>query len=206
MTITTILSKESGPLGSVRTLWAELGTNRRAQAGLLIVGILLAGYGLVALHGASARLAAGYDRDYARLQRIAGIAQEREWPERAAASASLLTAFEQRLWAAESAGVAQANLQGWISGVGREIGMPMFDIRVQTAKPKGLPPDLLQITATITGQPSETAVIALLERIEQAPHLTVVSRLHVRQQPDPLLELVLVAYARIGPSGQGGAK
>ena len=61
-----------------------------------------------------------------------------------------------------------------------------------------LPPDLRQITATITAQPSEAVLIALLERIEQAPHLIVVDRLNVRQQPDPSLEMVLVAYARIG--------
>ena len=62
-----------------------------------------------------------------------------------------------------------------------------------------MPPDLRQITATITAQPSEAALIALLEHVERAPHLIVIDRLNVKQQPGPFLEMVLIGYARIGP-------
>jgi hypothetical protein len=63
-----------------------------------------------------------------------------------------------------------------------------------------------QITATITAQPSETALIALLARIEEAPHLGVIDRLSVRQQPGPMLEMVLVSYARIGAKGDAAGQ
>jgi hypothetical protein len=67
-----------------------------------------------------------------------------------------------------------------------------------------------QITATITAQPSETALIALLARIDKAPHLGVIDRLNVRQLPGPMLEMVLVSYARIGAkaetAGQGASE
>ena len=49
-----------------------------------------------------------------------------------------------------------------ISGLGREIGMPMFDIRTESAKPPDLPSNLRQLTATITAQPTEAALVALL--------------------------------------------
>lgn len=198
MTMQTVLSKHSGLVGATRGLWAEAATNWRAGIGLIAIGALIGIYGLVALHRATASQIVAYKQKYTQLERIVAIAQEHEWPQRAEDSAKLRRALEGRLWTAESEGIAQADLQGWISGVGHEIGMPMFDIRVVSTRPKDLPPDLSQITATITAQPSEATVVALLEHIAQAPHLTVVSRLHVRQQPGPLLELVLIGYSRIG--------
>ena len=78
-----------------------------------------------------------------------------------------------------------------------------LDVRIELATPKSLPPDLRQITATITAQPSEAALIALLERVERAPHLIVVDRLNVKQQPGPYLDMVLISYARIGPKIAG---
>jgi len=206
MTIPAMLSKQSGLAESVRSLWAELRNNRRAGLGLIAILVLIAVYGIVVMRGATARVEAAYAREVQRLERIAAVAKEPDWPQRAEASTALRAGLENRLWMAESEGIAQANLQAWISNVGREIGMPVFDIRIETAKPKNLPDELRQITATITAQPSEMAVVAFLERLEQAPNLTVVSRLHLRQQPGPMLELVLVGYARIGGSNAGGAK
>lgn len=198
MTFLDALSKRSGLGGLARNLWAETIANWRARIGLLVIGVLIGSYGLVVLHRSAAEQIAVYQQDSARLARLVAIAGEQEWPKRAEGSVALRAALENRLWTAESEGVAQADLQAWIADIGRDVGMPMFDIRVETSRPKDLPAGLRQITATITGQPSETAVIALLERIAQAPHLTVITRMHVRQQPSPVLELVLVGYARIG--------
>src|ERR1051325_11691136 len=82
----------------------------------------------------------------------------------------------------------------------RDVGLSTLDVRIELATPKSLAPDMRQISATITAQPSEAALIALLERIERAPHLLVVDRLNVKQQPSPFLEMALTAYARIGAS------
>lgn len=198
MTMPTALSKDSGLASIARGLWAESVTNWRAGIGLILIGALVGISGLVALHRATATEIAAYAQMNAQLERIVAIEREHEWPQRTEESAHLRQVLESRLWTAESEGVAQADLQAWISGVGHEIGMPMFDIRVESTKPKNLAPDLRQITATITAQPSEAAVVALLERIAEAPHLTVVSRLHIRQQPGPLIELVMVGYSRVG--------
>jgi hypothetical protein len=192
-----ILPKRPGLAEAGRQLWSELRSNRRAGLGLVVIAALAAAYGIVLLRGATAREAAAYHAQAQMLQRIAAIAAEHDWPQRAAQSTALLTGLQQRLWVADSEGLAQADLQAWIARVGREVGLPMLDIRVEAAKLPGLPADLRQITATVTAQPSETAVIALLEQLEAAPHLTVVSRLHLRQQPSPMLELVLLGYARI---------
>jgi len=203
MTIAEILAKQPRLAVPAAQLLAELRTNRRAALGLLAIAALIAVYGFMLLRGATERATEAYRTEAAMLQRIAAVAQEKDWPQRATQSGALLANLRQQLWTADSEGLAQADLQSWISTVGREIGMPIFDIRTEAAKLPNAPPDLWQITATITAQPSEPAVIALLERLARPPHLTVVSRFHVRQQSGPMLELVLTGYARIAGAAQG---
>jgi hypothetical protein len=195
-------ARRSAMVGSLLGFWAELQTNRRAAGGLLLIAALIAGYGLLSLDDATARLRSVGTREHLRLQHIVEIGQERDWPERVTSSAQLRQALEARLWASESEGVARADIQDWISSIGREVGLPMLDIRIELTKPTALPAGLRQINATITAQPVEEAVTAMLERIERAPHLVVVDRLNLKQQPAPFLEMVLVAYAKIG-DGQG---
>jgi hypothetical protein len=204
MTGLDISARRSTVRGSFLGFWAELQTNRRAATGLLLIAALIAGYGLLSLHDAAERLRAFGSREHLRLQRIVEIGQERDWPERVTASAQLRQALEARLWVAESEGVARADIQDWISGIGREVGLPMLDIRIELTKPAALPPGLRQITTTITAQPAEEAIAAMLDRLERAPHLIVVDRLNLKQQPAPFLEMVLVGYARIS-EGQGVA-
>jgi hypothetical protein len=202
MTGLDVSPRRSAVVGSLLGFWAELQTNRRAATGVLLIGTLIAGYGLLSLTDVTERLSSFGAREHLRLQRIVEIGQERDWPERVAVSAQLRQALEARLWTAESEGVARADIQDWISGVGREVGLPTLDIRIELTKPAALPPAFRQITATITAQPVEEAVTAMLDRIGRAPHLIVVDRLNLKQQPAPFLEMVLVGYAKIG-GGQG---
>lgn len=206
MTIPTTLPTHSEAGHLVRRLSGELRTNRRAQLGLALIIVLIAAYGFGVLRSATARIEAEYRRDTQMMERVAAAESEKDWPQRAKDSAAELSQLNQQLWPAETEGIAQADLQAWVSNLGRELGLPVLDIRVESAKIKDFPPELRQITATITAQPSEAAVIGLLERLDQAPHLSVVTRLHVRQQPSPVLELVLTGYARIVSGGEVGEK
>lgn len=206
MTIPTTLSTPSEAGHLVRRLRSELRTNRRAQLGLVLITVLIAAYGFGLLRSATARIEAEYRRGAQMMERVAAAESEKDWPQRAKDSAAELSRLNQQLWPAETEGIAQADLQAWVSNLGRELGLPLLDIRVESAKIKDFPPELRQITATVTAQPSEAAVIGLLERLDQAPHLCVITRLHVRQQPSPVLELVLTGYARIVSRGEVGAK
>jgi hypothetical protein len=202
LTIRDLLAKRSGAIDTALGWHAELGANRRVMAGLLIIVTLAAVYSLVLLHHASETMRQSYVREMQHLQRVVAVAGERDWQHRAETSAGVLGALRERLWHAESDGVARANIQDWAIALGREVGLDVLEVRTEVAQPKLLPPDVRQITANITAQPSETALIALLARIEQAPHLGVIDRLNVRQQPGPLLEMVLVSYAKIAAKAE----
>jgi hypothetical protein len=161
---------------------------------------------VVLLHRASETMRQSYVREMQQLRRVVTVAGERDWQHRAETSAGLLGALRERLWLAESDGVARANIQDWAIALGREVGLGVLEVRTEVVQPKLLPPDMRQITAIITAQPSETALIALLARIEQAPHLGVIDRLNVRQQPGPMLEMVLVSYARIAAKAESAGQ
>ncbi len=205
MTLLTTLAERFGALGPARRSWTELRTNRRVMAGLLVIVAIVAADGLFLLRGATAALRVTYLREHTRLERVVAFEREHDWPQRVTASAGVRARLEERLWTAESEGVARADLQDWVTGVARDIGLATLDVRIAVSTAKSLPPDLRQITATIIAQPTEAALIELLGRIEQAPHLLVVERLDVRQQPSPSLEMVLTAYARIGHKAAAGA-
>jgi hypothetical protein len=182
MTMLQAFARRSAAVGLAFTWWNELRSNRRAALLLIAVLALIGAFGFLSLRDATERMRLRYTQELQHLQRVIAVAEERDW-----------------LWTAESEGIARADIQDWISGVGREIGLPLLDIRLELTKPTGLPADMRQITATITARPAEPAVIALLDHVARAPHLIAVDRFNLKQEPEPYLEMVLVGYARIVP-------
>jgi Type II secretion system (T2SS), protein M subtype b len=195
------LTKRDRLIGSARGLLREIKTNRRAAAGLLAITVLAGGYGLLVVDDAIGATRASFIQAAQRLRRIAASAEEGEWPARAKASGALRQALETRLWPAESEGMAQANLQDWLIAAGRDSGLDKLRVKVELARPKGLPPGLYQLIATITALQTDPALIGFLARLEQEKRLLVVDRLHVRERPVPSLEMTLMAYAKLGAPG-----
>src|SRR5260370_40964944 len=113
MSIFATLAERSGAIGVVLGWWSELRANRRAMVGLLVIVGLVVGDGFFLLRDATARMRANYDRELVRLQRVAAVAQERDWPQRAAASAEIRATLEGRPWGAERAGIAPPAPAAW---------------------------------------------------------------------------------------------
>jgi hypothetical protein len=194
------LIKRDRLAGYARGLLREIRTNRRAAAGLLVLTVLTGGYGLLAVDDQIDATRSAYLQAVQHFRRIAATANDRDWPARAKASAELREALERRLWPAESEGMAQANLQDWVTAAGRDAGLDKLRVKVELTRPKGLPPGFYQVIATINALQTEPALIGFLARIEQEKHLLVVERLHVRERPAPSLEMTLTAYAKLaGP-------
>jgi hypothetical protein len=193
--------KSADLIALVGRLRAELKTNRRAAVGLLVLGSVAAGYGLLSLDDAIGSLRATYGEATHRLERVTASGREKDWPARAAASAAIRKSLEGRLWKGESEGMARANLQDWVTNNAREAGLEKAQVRIELIKPKGVPADFRQLTATITAPNTEISLFAFLDRIKREPRLLVVDHLLVRQRPVPSLEMKLVAYAALTSSG-----
>jgi hypothetical protein len=197
----SVFRKSADLIAFVARLRTELKTNRRAALGLLMLGCLAAGYGLLSLDDAIGGLAASYSGATHRLQRVTEADQERDWPARAAASAAMRKSLEGRLWKGESEGMARADLQDWATSNAREAGLEKAQVRIELIKPKGMPDDFRQLTATITALDTEDSLFAFLDRINREPRLLVVDHLLVRQRPVSSLEMKLVAYAALAGNG-----
>jgi hypothetical protein len=199
-----LLSKRVGPAGLAAALLGELRSNRRAALGVLAIGLLAGAYGLILLGDAGEALRTSYVQASQRLQRIAASGEEHNWAARAAASAKLRQGLEARLWPADSDGVARADLQDLVTKAAREAGVARLRVTVELARPKELPPDLRQVTATIGGQYDDRSLLRFLDLIEREPRLLVVDRLHVQQHPIASFEMTLFAYARVRPAARPG--
>ncbi|MDR3415416.1 MAG: hypothetical protein P4L83_04440 [Nevskia sp.] len=197
-------AQASGPvllrsvLGQARGLWAELRNNRRAAAGVLVIAALLGLYGALRLDRAATRLHGEYHQDMQRMQRILAVRREGDWGKRQRAAAALQAELENRLWAADSEGVALANVQDWAAATGRDAGLDKPQIKIEIAQSKGLPANYRQLNVGISAHATDQALVDFLGRIEKDPHLMVVQQLHVHQQQGSSLQMSLVTYARVG--------
>jgi hypothetical protein len=197
-----ITPKWGGVIGSFGRVFAELKANRRATGGLLAIAFLVGAYGLLGVNDAVVAMRGTYDQESLRLQRMIAAGAEKDWPARAQASSVMRGVLEGRLWKAESEGVALANVQDWVTTAGRDAGLDRLQVKIEIAKPKGVAPDLRQLTATITARETEASLESFLDRIQRDQHLLVVDRLHVQDKPVPLLEMTLLAYAKLVPSAK----
>jgi hypothetical protein len=194
------LGKQGTVAGVAAQLMGELRRNKRALFGVLLIVALVAGYGLLILDDMVTAQRAEYLELGRQIDRLAAIAREKDWPTRAAASAGMRRTFEQRLWLADSEGVARADLQDWVTNAAHAVGLERLQVTVDLTHPKDLPPDLREVTAKLTGAQSEAALEGLLQHVASDPHLIVVERLHAQQHPLPLLEMTLATWAKItGP-------
>jgi Type II secretion system (T2SS), protein M subtype b len=193
----TIVRKSAALLGAFRGSWSELRTNWRALFGLAVIAALIGGYGLLRLEKAVGELRTAYREAVHRRERVVPSGGAKDWLARATASTRMRKTIEQRLWKADSEGMASANLQDWVTTAARASGLQRLQVKVELVKPKGMEPDLRQVTATITAQQTEASLMAFLARVYREPHLLVVDRLHVRLMPIPSLEMRLLGFVRV---------
>jgi len=194
----TSAARAGGVIALFTRLWAELKANRRAVLGLLAIGVLVAGYGLLALDDA---VDAAREREIDvthRLQRLVGFGNEQDWLHRAALSQEMRRTLESRLWHAENEGIGRAAAQDWVTKLGREAGLEKMRVSVDATKPTGLPVNYRAITATITALYTEASLVGFIDRIQREPLLAVVDHFQVHERPVPALEMKLIAYFVLG--------
>jgi hypothetical protein len=201
-----ILAKRGMLPAALAEFAAELRRNKRALTGIIAILALLAGYGVLLLDDGVVASRAAYLESGRRLDRLAAIGHETDWPARAAASQALRRTLEQRLWPADSDGVARADLQDWVTNTAHAVGLERLQVAIELSHPKELPDDLRKVSAKLTAVQSEPALQGFLERVARDPHRIVVERLHAQQHPMPLLEMTLTTWARIARPKPGATQ
>lgn len=198
----TAETKQGGLLRSALALRTQLSTNPRALGGLIAIVTLVAIYGLLQFGDAIAAKRSAYRQQVSLLHRTAAIGEDSDWAGHAKESSEILKVLEDRLWNFENEGVALANMQDWITSVGRDAKLDKLQVRIKMARPKGLRPDIVQLNATFTAIHNGTSLRTFLDRIAREPHLLIVDQMRVQTRPTSLMQMTLVSYAKLSnPSG-----
>jgi len=193
-----------------RPLVEQVRANPRLQAGLGVIALLLVAWVVLVLGDVRKAQIARLEQARARYVQVSRLAGQEVWVQRAADAAKLADALEAEIPQAASAGLAQAQFQGWLKQITDSQGVP---IRMDTQAPVRLEPpssDVLRVTATIAGSMDPQRVWQLINRIEGATALVTIPALTVRSDgSNQTFSITVQGYYRLpaapAPAADGGA-
>lgn len=190
-------------LERVRAEWRH---NRRLRVGALailaIVGLQL----VLMLSDARAHRIEQYQRDARLLARLEEASGESAWTGRAKAADAALAQMQASIPIASSEGLAQAELQAWLSDLAAFTGIGNPVVRVETALVVDGHPGLWQVLARLEGDMSESQAPLLMRTLSAALPWYQTERLQVQAGTTPRVSLVMRGYFRKGDGKQVAAK
>lgn len=164
---------------ALTALIAQVKGNPRLQIGLGVIALILAGWVFLLLGDVRAARVAELERDHERLAQIKQLAKQKGWTKRAIEAEELRRVLDAELPQAKSAGLAQAEFQGWLRGVVTSQG---GDVRIETQAPMEVEsvPGVVQVTSVVSGALPPDRVIQMLQRIESHAQLIAVPLATIR--------------------------
>lgn len=162
----------------LRPLLAEFKGNTRLQVGAVLIALLVFGWLMLVLADWRSQKLVELEQARQRLAQIQGLAGQEVWIERAEAAHTLAQALRAEIPSATSAGLAQAQFQGWLREIVDTQGAPLrLDVEapVNVEQPAGI----VKVTATIAGNLSPARVQQLIHRIEGRTTLSTIPTLTI---------------------------
>ncbi|MBI1778290.1 MAG: hypothetical protein HYR63_23375 [Proteobacteria bacterium] len=179
---------------------AQLAENRRLR-------LVLAAGGVIIWINLTLALFDGVDARRARLgglvdeaHRYELIIKETNWPQRQAAAEALVEQTQQRLWPAESEGIARADFQEWILRTARDSGLGRAQVRIERDLAPKAPPGMLPISAQLSADMSPNALVQFLSQIAGHQRVIVVTSLRVQKAPLPRVDMIVTTFTRAMPA------
>lgn len=157
----------------------QLQANPRLQLGVVLIAVIVLVYVVLVLSDWRAAKLEDLAKAHQRLEQVRQLAGQQEWPERAAEATRLLEVLRAEIPDAASAGLAQADFQGWL---GEIVQSQPETVRLDVQAPVTLeqPRGLLRVTATLTGALPPNRVLQLIHRIESRANLATIPVLTIR--------------------------
>lgn len=169
--------------------------NRRLRLAVLI-GLLVLGFQVVfALADRRDAVADAYQRDLQLLTRLDSASREAEWPERAEQVRTALAAVQAGVPRAQSAGLAQAELQAWLTEQASQSGLTQPRVRTETTLDVPGRPELWQVVARMDAEASAGTLATFLQAMSASLPWVQVERLEVREAREGVhVTLIVRAY------------
>lgn len=180
-------------IADARREWAG---NRRLRFGVLAIAGIVVLYLLLLMQDWRSALANEYTARTEHLYKMKSLAGQEEWLLRAQSTSELRKAMEAELPEVDTAGLAQAQVQGWIRDVATALDE---DVQVETLEPVPVEgrPGLWRVPVSVSGQLDPARYLELLRRIESRNTLSVIEEAAVRNRANPTFTLTIVSYFRI---------
>lgn len=175
----------------------QLEANPRLQLGLVLIAVIVLVYIMLVLGDWRAAKLKELADARQRLEQVRQLADQQEWPERAAEATRLLEVLRAEIPGAASPGLAQADFQGWL---GEIVQSHSGSVRLDVQAPVALdhPPGLLRVSATLTGALPPNRVLQLIHRIESRANLATIPILTIRSDGrNQTFSLTVQGYYRL---------
>lgn len=185
----------------VRQEWRQ---NRRFRLGLLVVLLVLGLQAVLMLSDRQQVLADDYEREAALLDRLVEASRESAWPERADQAEAALAAARDTVPQVSSAGLAQAELQAWLSGQAASGGLQDPRVRAESTLDVPGQAELWQVIARLDAVVPPGRLEGFLRALSTGLPWIQAERLEVTEGRDTRLGLIVRAYYR-KPAAPGAA-
>ncbi len=181
-------------------LRAELARNPRLRVGIFLIGALLLMYQLAGLSDTRSRLEADYSLKLTQLVRVRGISRQDGWDRRAGDIHAVRQALEAEIPDADSVGLAQATVQGWLHDTAGNVG-PKLTVTMGTPLRVDDQHPYWRIPAQINGPIAPSQALELIRQIESRKELITVESIRLTSGNNPSLSLEVASYYRVIKGG-----
>lgn len=168
---------------------------------LLVIGLLAA---LFCVQGLETLRLAAQNRSIEqeeRLRQIRSLQGQDVWLGREREAAELHEGLLAQIPHAPTSGVAQAAVQGWLTGLGNSIAdTESVRISVEGAAPIESVPGVLRIRATLRAGMTAREALNVARQIESHANLVVIESAEIRSDNNQLASFGVSAFYRIAPA------
>lgn len=175
---------------------AEWRASRRLRLGVLAAVLFLGAHAILSLSDHRKTGVEAYARDEALFERLQEASRERQWPSRAEAAEARLAEVLHSVPPARSDGLAQAELQAWLTDLAAHADMTQANVRVETSLPVPGQDGMWQVLARLDGNLAEARIRDLVRALAAARPWVQTERLELQAGQQPRASLVVRGYFR----------
>lgn len=183
----------------------EWQANRRLRLAALVAVVFVALHALAGLESRRQALAVRHASDLALLARMEGLRDQTEWDARAAQAEDALDQMRARVPEVTGAGLAQAELQNWLTELAARTGLAGPGVRVEDTLDVPGYPDMWQVMARLEGQIPQYGEGAFLQALSEGLPWIQVERLEIGDGTPARAVVTVRGYYRRAQAGNAAA-
>ena len=194
----------------IRAYWQrardEWRANRRLRLAGLVALVFLVFHAVAAMESRRQALADRYSRDLELQARLEGMRDQTDWTGRASQAEAALDEMRARVPEVTGAGLAQAELQNWLTELAGKTTLADPSIRVEDTLDVPGYPDMWQVMARLEGQVPQYSQQALVRALSDGLPWIQAERFEILEGQPGRMTLVVRGYYRRAPGSDAGTE